>query len=147
MNVEKVCDPFESSQHLDLKSNADDTTDIVGFLAFEMVRTLTMGGLTIKRSLEEFNDLQDVASTTLGKRKGTPSTTESPPKRRRSASPDADQPIVSSLFLPPPEARTALRPEHIQDAFARSQRDWAHHRSAGLRNFRGGLVRTGVNLI
>jgi transcription initiation protein SPT3 len=105
-----------------------------------------MGGLSIKRSLEEFSDLQDLNPSSLGKRKNT-SASDSPSKRRRSNSPDPDQPIVSSLFLPPPEARTALRPEHIQDAFARNQRDWAHHRSAGLRNFRGGLVRTAVNLI
>jgi transcription initiation protein SPT3 len=130
---------------LDLKA-ADDTIDIVGFLAFEMVRTLTMGGLSIKRSLEEFSDLQDLTAAALGKRKNA-SASESPSKRRRSSSPDTDQPVMSSLFLPPPEARTALRPEHIQDAFARNQRDWAHHRSAGLRNFKGGLVRTGVNLI
>lgn len=131
---------------LDLKA-ADDTVDIVGFLAFEMVRTLTMGGLNIKRSLEEFTDLQDVSLTAGGKRKPTSTSSDSPSKRRRSSSPSDDQHIVSSLFLPPPEARTALRPEHIQDAFARNQREWAHHRSAGIRNFTGGLLRTTVNLI
>ncbi|KZT42949.1 TFIID-18kDa-domain-containing protein [Sistotremastrum suecicum HHB10207 ss-3] len=128
--------------HLDLKA-ADDTVDIVGFLAFEMVRSLTMGGLNVKRSLEDISHLDDI--TSLGKRKAF-NGPDSSNKRRRSASPDAE-PIVSSLFLPPPEARTALRPEHIQDAFSRMQRDSSHHRSAGLRNFRGGLVRTSVSLI
>ena len=132
---------------LDLKA-ADDTVDIVGFLAFEMVRSLTLGGLAIKRSLEDIYELQDLAASTLGKkRRNSVSANESPSKRRRPDSPDPDQPPVSTLFLPPPEARTALRPEHIQDAFARSQRDWSHHRAAGLRNFRGGLVRTNVSLI
>jgi transcription initiation protein SPT3 len=131
---------------LDLKA-ADDTIDIVGFLAFEMVRSLTLGGLAIKRSLEDIYELQDLAASTLGKRPNPTASNESPSKRRRSDSPDQDQPPVSTLFLPPPEARTALRPEHIQDAFARSQRDWSHHRAAGLRNFRGGLVRTNVSLI
>ncbi|THG95870.1 hypothetical protein EW026_g5851 [Hermanssonia centrifuga] len=37
---------------LDLKAN-DDTVDIVGFLAFEMVRSLTLAGLEVKKSLEE----------------------------------------------------------------------------------------------
>jgi transcription initiation protein SPT3 len=110
-----------------------------------MVRTLTLGGLGIKRSLEDIENLQDLQNATLGKRKGA--ALESPQKRMRSDSPDPDQPIMSTLFLPPPEARTALRPEHIQDAFTRNQRDWAHRGTAGLRNFRGGLVRTSVNLI
>jgi len=132
---------------LDLKA-ADDTVDIVGFLAFEMVRSLTLGGLGIKRSLEDIYELQDLAASTLGKkRRNSLSANESPSKRRRPDSPDPDQPPVSTLFLPPPEARTALRPEHIQDAFARNQRDFSYHRSAGLRNFRGGLVRTNVSLI
>ena len=54
---------------------------------------------------------------------------------------------VSSLFLPPPKARTALHPEHIQDAFTRMQTEWSFHRNAGMRNWRGGLVRTNVGLI
>lgn len=113
-----------------------------------MVRSLTLGGLAIKRSLEEIYELQDLAASTLGKRRNSNSANESPSKRmRRSDSPDPEQPPVSTLFLPPPEARTALRPEHIQDAFARSQRDWSHYRAAGLRNFRGGLERTAVSLI
>lgn len=135
---------------LDLKAG-DDTVDIVGFLAFEMVRALTIGGLAVKRSLEEHSSLMDDPSTSpvLGKRKATAGLAEKTGKRRRDDSPDdADySPPTSSLFLPPPEARTALRPEHIQDAFARMQNDWAHHRSAGMRNWRGGLVRTGVSLI
>ena len=52
-----------------------------------------------------------------------------------------------SLFLAPPEQRTSLRPDHIQDAFARMQGDWAQRRSAGMRNWRGGLIRTTVSLI
>ena len=61
---------------------------------------------------------------------------------------DEDSPLpTNALFLAPPEAWTALLPEHIQDAFARMQGDWAHHRSAGMRNWRGGLVRTRVSLI
>ncbi|KAJ3998031.1 transcription initiation factor IID, 18kD subunit-domain-containing protein [Lentinula boryana] len=133
--------------HLDLRSN-DDTVDIVGFLAFEMVRSLTLAGLSVKKSLEEAYHRDDYSSPALGKRKAN-GIGGSAEKRRREDSPDRDEYTmpVNSLFLPPPEARTALRPEHIQDAFSRMQGDWSHRRSAGIRNWRGGLVRTRVSLI
>ncbi|KAJ3509759.1 hypothetical protein NLJ89_g5049 [Agrocybe chaxingu] len=133
---------------LDLRPG-DDTVDIVGFLAFEMVRSLTLAGLAVKKSLEDSFLRDDYTSPVLGKRKaGTAG--GSAEKRRREGSPDEDTEYtlpVNSLFLPPPEARTALRPEHIQDAFSRMQGEWAHSRSAGMRNWRGGLVRTRVSLI
>ena len=133
---------------LDLKAN-DDTVDIVGFLAFEMVRSLTLAGLAVKQSLEEAFLRDDYSSPVMGKRKAN-TAGGSAEKRRREGSPDDDQEYtlpVNSLFLPPPEARTPLRPEHIQDAFARMQGEWSHHRSAGMHNWRGGLVRTRVSLI
>jgi len=133
---------------LDLKAN-DDTIDIVGFLAFEMVRSLTVAGLAVKKSLEESFLRDDYTTPALGKRKAN-SAGGPTEKRRREGSPDDDAEYtlpVNSLFLPPAEARTALRPEHIQDAFARMQGEWSHHRSAGMTNWRGGLVRTRVSLI
>ncbi|KAF8806218.1 TFIID-18kDa-domain-containing protein [Phlegmacium glaucopus] len=133
---------------LDLKAN-DDTIDIVGFLAFEMVRSLTVAGLAVKKSLEESFLRDDYTSPALGKRKAN-SAGGSTEKRRREGTPDDEAEYtlpVNSLFLPPAEARTALRPEHIQDAFARMQGEWSHHRSAGMTNWRGGLVRTRVSLI
>ncbi|KIK82419.1 hypothetical protein PAXRUDRAFT_832217 [Paxillus rubicundulus Ve08.2h10] len=141
--------------HLDLKAN-DDTVDIVGFLAFEMVRSLTLAGLDVKKALEEsyLRDDYSPSSTSplLSKRKVASKGMDVNKRARRDGNEedeDADDaPLpTSSLFLPPPEARTALRPEHIQDAFARMQGDWAHHRSAGMRNWRGGLIRTRVSLI
>ncbi|TFY63609.1 hypothetical protein EVJ58_g3161 [Rhodofomes roseus] len=136
---------------LDLKQN-DDTVDIVGFLAFEMVRSLTIAGLEVKKSLEEsyLREVVHTASPVLGKRKAGGGLGGDSKRMRREDSPDRDNesPLPTcSLFLPPPEARTALRPEHIQDAFGRMQTDWAHRRSAGMRNWRGGLVRTTVSLI
>jgi transcription initiation protein SPT3 len=133
---------------LDLKAN-DDTIDIVGFLAFEMVRSLTLAGLAVKDSLEKSYLREEYASPALGKRKalGHGGSAE---KRRREESPDRDTEYTlpaSSLFLPPAEVKTALRPEHIQDAFSRMQGDWSHNRSAGMHNWRGGLVRTRVSLI
>ncbi|EIN10967.1 TFIID-domain-containing protein [Punctularia strigosozonata HHB-11173 SS5] len=134
--------------HLDLKAG-DDTIDIVGFLAFEMVRSLTIAGLEVKKSLEESYLRENHAPTpVLGKRKLASGAIESASKRRRDDDDDAEYTLPScSLFLPPPEARTPLQPEHIQDAFARMQNDWAHHRSAGMTNWRGGLIRTRVSLI
>lgn len=114
-----------------------------------MVRALTISGLEVKKSLEEAQVLEDHTSPVLGKRKAGNGLESGGSKRRREEDEDRDDvPLpVSSLFLPPPEARTALLPEHIQDAFSRMQNDWTHHRSAGMRNWRGGLVRTGVSLI
>ncbi|PPQ69257.1 hypothetical protein CVT26_003669 [Gymnopilus dilepis] len=134
--------------HLDLKAN-DDTIDIVGFLAFEMVRSLTIAGLAVKKSLEEAYLRDDYSSPVMGKRKAN-TQGGSAEKRRREGSPDDDTEYtlpVNSLFLPPVESRTYLRPEHIQDAFARMQGEWAHRRSAGMHNWRGGLVRTRISLI
>ncbi|KAJ7352569.1 TFIID domain-containing protein [Mycena albidolilacea] len=140
--------------HLDLKAG-DDTVDIVGFLAFEMVRSLTLAGLTVKKSLEDSDARHGdaYASPSLGKRKALGVAGGGAEKRRREdgelggGAEEAPSLPVNTLFLPPPEARTALRPEHIQDAFSRMQAEWAHLRSAGSRNWRGGLVRTRVSLI
>jgi len=146
--------------HLDLKPN-DDTVDIVGFLAFEMVRSLALAGLDVKRSLEESYLRDDYTPSTssplLGKRKangmGEGMGMDGRKRVRRDGGDDDDDddddaPLpASSLFLPPPEARTALQSEHIRDAFARMQDDWTHHRTAGMRNWRGGLIRTPVSLI
>ncbi|KAF7789394.1 hypothetical protein EIP86_000338 [Pleurotus ostreatoroseus] len=135
---------------LDLKAN-DDTIDIVGFLAFEMVRSLTLAGLEVKKSLEDSYLREDYAGSSpmLGKRKNMSGLGGDAKRMRREESPEhEDSPLpVCSLFLPPPEARIPLRPEHIQDAFARMQTDWSQRRSAGMRNWRGGLVRTTVSLI
>lgn len=136
---------------LDLKAN-DDTVDIVGFLAFEMVRSLTLAGLEVKKSLEESYLREDIyasSSPVLGKRKNVGGLGGDAKRMRREESPDIDDtPLPScSLFLAPPEQRTSLRPDHIQDAFARMQGDWAQRRSAGMRDWRGGLIRTTVSLI
>ncbi|CAE6516239.1 unnamed protein product [Rhizoctonia solani] len=134
--------------YLDIKPN-DDTIDILGFLAFEMVRALCVGGLAVKRALEESYQAVEI---TGAKRKAPEGSESSPGKRRRrSVSPESGgawgSVPGSLLFLPPPEARRALRPAHIQEAFAKMQRDWAHQRGSGMRNWRGGLVRTRVSLI
>jgi transcription initiation protein SPT3 len=115
-----------------------------------MVRSLTLAGLTVKKALEEAY-LLEITGAGSAKRKApiTPLLDSTAKRRRADDEGDGeDAPLpVSSLFLAPPEARTSLRPEHIQDAFSRMQGDWSHHRSAGMTNWRGGLVRTRVSLI
>ncbi|KAG8900034.1 Transcription initiation protein spt3 [Tulasnella sp. 403] len=138
--------------HLDLR--ADDTVDILGFLAFEMVRSLCVGGLEVKRAFEESaaNNPHSQPRHSPAKRK-IADDGPSKPKRRRTEDDEGEEPWngnptpVSSLFLPPPEARTALQPHHIMDAFGRMQRDSSHARNSGMKNWRGGLVRTRINLI
>lgn len=112
-----------------------------------MVRSLTLAGLAVKDSLEKSVLREEYTSPVLGKRKagGHGGSAE---KRRREESPDTEYTLPNnSLFLPPAEVKTALRPEHIQDAFSRMQGDDSHRRSAGMHNWRGGLVRTKISLI
>jgi len=115
-----------------------------------MVRSLTLAGLTVKKSLEESVLRDDYTAPKAGKRKANSGALGGPPEKRRREDDTDDEEYtmpVNSLFLPPPEARTALRPEHIQDAFSRMQAEWSHRRSAGMHNWRGGLVRTRISLI
>jgi transcription initiation protein SPT3 len=132
---------------IDLKPN-DDTVDIVGFLAYEMVRSLTLAGLQVKRSLEDAAFLDGGSPGAAGRKRRLVADDLIASKRRRAS--DDEEPLVAatcSLFAPPLEARTAIQPEHIQDALARIQNDRHHQRSAGMRNWRGGLIRTKVALI
>ena len=88
-----------------------------------MVQSLTVAGLAVKKSLEESYLRDDYTSPAVGKRKAN-SAGGPTEKRWHEGSPDNDAEYalaVNSLFLPPAEARTALRPEHIQDTFARMQ--------------------------
>lgn len=128
-------------------------------MAFETVRALTIGALEVKRQFEEAA-LAGVAATSTGspdannKRKLLPSSdATSPTSKRMRGEEDSDAPWggalmpASTLFLSPPEARTPLQPQHIQDAFARMQRQASHTKGAGLRNWQGGLKRTRISLI
>lgn len=157
---------------LDLRS--DDTIDILGFLAFETVRALTLGALEVKKAFEEAaltntanassNPLLPSSATSpdLAKKRKLLDVSEggvsSPAgKRLRLAGADEDDggelpwggaPMPSStLFLSPPEQRTPLLPQHIQDAFSRMQREASHTKGAGVRNWQGGLARTRISLI
>lgn len=89
------------AQVLDSKPS-DDIVDILGFLTFEMVQTLTEEALKIK----ENEELQKERSGAAASENGTSS------KKRK---------LVQGLFDPPNEGRTPIEPRHIHEAFRRLQ--------------------------
>ena len=99
----------------------DDIVDILGFLTFEMVQTLTEEALKIK----EHEDLGNKASLGAG---------EQPGKNRKS----------HGLFDPPSEGRTPVDTRHIQEAFRRLQQRPTKQRA--MLNSRRGLNRTPLKL-
>lgn len=77
---------------------SDDIVDILGFLTFEMVQTLTEMALKAK----EQEDMARAQSG--GENSGT--------KKRK---------LQQGLFDPPSEGRTPIEPRHVQEAFRRFQ--------------------------
>ncbi|KAL2173857.1 SPT3-like protein [Thermothelomyces heterothallicus CBS 202.75] len=77
---------------------SDDIVDILGFLTFEMVQTLTEEALKIKENEDQYRER----------------TGENAGKKRK-------LPGGGGLFDPPSEGRTPVEPRHIQEAFRRLQ--------------------------
>ncbi|TVY84810.1 SAGA complex subunit spt3 [Lachnellula suecica] len=102
----------------DSKPN-DDIVDILGFLTFEIVQTLTEEALKIKEQED------------LGKEK---SGGEQQGKKRK----------FTGLFDPPSEGRTPVETRHIQEAFRRLQQ--RPNKQRALCNFTRGLNRTPLKL-
>ncbi|QSZ33181.1 hypothetical protein DSL72_002767 [Monilinia vaccinii-corymbosi] len=102
----------------DSKPN-DDIVDILGFLTFEIVQTLTEEALKIKEQED------------LGKEK---SGGEQTGKKRK----------VRGLFDPPSEGKTPVETRHIQEAFRRLQQRPTKQRA--MCNFTRGLNRTPLKL-
>jgi len=88
----------------DSKPN-DDIVDILGFLTFEIVQTITEEALSVKRQEEEL-----VAATRRGG-KGKGKEEERGEKRKRER----------GLFDMPEEGRTPVETRHVQEAFRRLQ--------------------------
>lgn len=103
----------------DSKPN-DDIVDILGFLTFEIVQTLTEEALKIK----EGEDL--VKDKSGGEQAG---------KKRK----------IQGLFDPPSEGRTPVEPRHIQEAFRRLQQ--RPNKQRAMCNFTRGLNRTPLKLV
>ncbi|KAK3398535.1 transcription initiation factor IID, 18kD subunit-domain-containing protein [Sordaria brevicollis] len=79
---------------------SDDIVDILGFLTFEMVQSITEEALKIK-------DHEDLLKERTGE-----NTTNGNSKKRK---------LPKGLFDPPGEGRTPVEPRHIHEAFRRLQ--------------------------
>lgn len=82
---------------------SDDIVDILGFLTFEMVQTLTENALRVK----EQEDLVKANNGGGGSADG-----EGASKKRK---------LQQGLFDPPSEGKTPIEPRHVQEAFRRLQ--------------------------
>ncbi|KAK4688311.1 transcription initiation protein SPT3, partial [Tremellales sp. Uapishka_1] len=130
--------------YLDVKPN-DDIVDILGFLSFEMVRSLCVTALEVRDQVEKSGRVPAPSSSVVG-------VTMSPVKRKAEglvASPEDDgrRHVPVSLFTAPPSARQALLPSHVLEAFAQIQRQQASNRVGGMRNFRGGMSKGRIALV
>ncbi|KAI9768654.1 MAG: Transcription initiation protein spt3 [Geoglossum umbratile] len=105
----------------DSKPN-DDIVDILGFLTFEIVQTLTEEALKVK----EAEDL-------VKRESGGENSNRQKRKRER------------GLFDPPEEGRTPIEPRHVEEAFRRLQR--RGNKGRAMRNFSRALNRTPLKLI
>ncbi|GMK54187.1 hypothetical protein CspeluHIS016_0107730 [Cutaneotrichosporon spelunceum] len=150
------------SAYLDVRPN-DDIVDILGFLAFEMVRSLCVTALDVREQLEKSSQPasggRHAANASPLKRK-LQSLESSPTKRARNDLSPSTEPDESrrfgagganatprSLFAPPPSARQPLLPSHVLEAFAQIQRKQTSSRVGGMRNWRGAMTRGRVALV
>ena len=118
-----VSESFSIYRHMSTLKSVDDTADIVGFLAFEMVHSLAVAALDVKKVLEE-SYLRRTSPLRIYWVYASPITGiryfSNNKCRHENSTDDVEMPLpVSSLFVQPPEARTPLQPSHIQDAFTR----------------------------
>ena len=86
---------------------SDDIVDILGFLTFEMVQTLTEEALKIKENEDQHRERNGDGASAAKKRK-YPS---------------------EGLFAPPSEGRSPVEPRHIQEAFRRLQERPKKHKA------------------
>ena len=101
-----------------------DIIDVLGFLTFEIVATLTEEALKVKADMEKG-----------GEDNGSP-------KRRLEGN------VERYLFDGPSEEKKPLRARHVMEAFRRLQNQQVRSsRGHVLRNFTNGLVKTKVGLI
>ncbi|WVQ85170.1 hypothetical protein IAT38_007335 [Cryptococcus sp. DSM 104549] len=153
--------------YLDVRPN-DDIVDILGFLAFEMVRSLCVTALDLRERLEKTKPTSTgpaggaaggAATTGTGgvemQRRNTGGGAGASPTKRPRLSPEAEDPKPApptnanptSLFAPPPSARQPLQPCHILEAFAQIQRTQAANRVGGMGNFKAGAGKRRMALV
>ncbi|RKP10311.1 transcription initiation factor IID, 18kD subunit-domain-containing protein [Thamnocephalis sphaerospora] len=110
------------SAYTDVKPN-DDLIDILGFLSFEMVRTITEAALAVKQAEE--------ASSAAAK-------SGAAGKLKRASGGGGG----GGLFAPPDTGRTPIRAEHVMEGYRRLQ-----HIPRPSWLFRGGLARSRASII
>ncbi|KAJ2896505.1 putative spt3-like protein [Zalerion maritima] len=86
---------------------SDDIVDILGFLTFEMVQTLTEEALKVKEQEDLFRE-----RTGGGDKAGNGGNGTGNGEKKRK---------ISTLFDPPSEGRSPVEAKHIQEAFRRLQ--------------------------
>ncbi|KAH7118774.1 transcription initiation factor IID, 18kD subunit-domain-containing protein [Dendryphion nanum] len=101
---------------------SDDIIDILGFLTFEIVQTLTEEALKVK-------DAEDLYKKSTG---GEP---QNRLKRKRER----------GLFDPPEEAREPVQPSHVQEAYRRLQR--GNNKGKAMLNFTKSVHRAALKLV
>ncbi|KAI0478507.1 TFIID-18kDa-domain-containing protein [Xylariaceae sp. FL0804] len=90
---------------------SDDIVDILGFLTFEMVQTLTEEALKIKEQEDLVKERAGGGAGTGGAGGGGGEGAATTKKRK----------LAQGLFDPPSEGRTPVEPRHIQEGFRRLQ--------------------------
>ncbi|KAG7563079.1 hypothetical protein FFLO_01511 [Filobasidium floriforme] len=127
-------DFLNTTAYLDLKPN-EDVMDVLGFLAFESVRSLCVAALEIRDAAA---GAENMVSTPEAKMEQD-STSKTTPAKPRAKSPPPE-PWKAPPTLP-------LLPAHLLTAYSRLQRGQATKKAGGLRNWRGGVKRTKIALI
>lgn len=146
-------DFINTSAYLDLKPN-DDVVDVLGFLAFESVRSLCVSALSIrdaavgiKRSPPE-KETDTSGVDTNGHTTSSPNPNGPPHPYGFEAEPPlrtTKQGKVISNWKAPPTL--PLLPVHITTAYSRMQRQGEGRKNAGLRNWTGGARKGRIGLI
>ncbi|KAI5961893.1 SPT3 [Candida pseudojiufengensis] len=104
----------------------DDVIDILGFLTFEIVCSLTEEAMNIKNSEDKLNQIQKEKNLKDGLEK------QQPKKRKY-------------LFDKPDELASPIMPYHIEEAWRRLQKTDFKHKA--VRSFGGGMIQTRTRLI
>ncbi|KAI3406978.2 SPT3 [Candida oxycetoniae] len=112
----------QMAQLCDSRPN-DDVIDILGFLTFEIVCSLTEEAMNIKNSEDKLTQIQREKNMEQKKQ----------PKKRK------------YLFDKPDELASPIMPYHIEEAWRRLQKTNFKHKAA--RSFGGGVVKTRTRLI
>ncbi|EDK47086.1 protein SPT3 [Lodderomyces elongisporus NRRL YB-4239] len=112
----------QMAQLCDSRPN-DDVIDILGFLTFEIVCSLTEEAMNIKNSEDKLTQLQQEKNREQEKQ----------PKKRK------------YLFDKPDELASPIMPYHIEEAWRRLQKTDFKHKAA--RSFGGGMIKTRTRLI